>query len=144
MAKELCPECGNLVASIDAMTGWCRKCTLEYDVNSTTCRDCGKPKLGEHCDYCRIEIFLRLNGDHIEHHMTKGCSFSVAISKLRIDVKPSCVVCGAVIKRARRDAVFCSRNVNCRTASRRYTYLYQIKKLTKPEALAKILEEIDG
>jgi len=58
--------------------------------------------------------------------------------------RPKCAVCGQVIQRAKRNAIFCRQNKECRRMSRRYVYLYTEKHMSKVEALAIVLSELTG
>lgn len=124
--EEYCPNCGGwfVLEKFDSYTGWCNACA-------------GVVK-------SQVELFLQRNADHIEHYLLEGLSLSVAISKVRADIRPICVVCGNEIKYASKQAVFCRVTENCRYYQRRYKYLYTSKGLTKPQALAQILQELTG
>lgn len=124
--EEYCPNCGEWYAPsvFDYNTGWCNACA---GVVRT-----------------QLELFLQRNADHIEHYLLGGYALSVAISKVRADIRPICVVCGNEIKHASKQAVFCRANDNCRHYARRYKYLYTTKSITKPQALAQILQELTG
>jgi hypothetical protein len=93
--------------------------------------------------YVRLERYLKKNADEIEHYLSLGFSISHAVDQLHTPKqRPSCIVCGEVISRARRSAIFCRKYEVCRKYARRYVYLYQTKRLTKTEALAKVFEEL--
>jgi tRNA(Ile2) C34 agmatinyltransferase TiaS len=124
--EEFCPNCGDWVDALIRATGWCRKCDAANDLLTKT----------------QAERFLEANADHLEHYMLQGSSFDEALSKLRLDVRPICASCGAVIKRAGRNTVFCRKHERCRMAYRRYDYLYRRKGYSKAQALSQTLEEI--
>jgi hypothetical protein len=112
--SEVCPCCGSFTSELNRETGWCEECS---------------PK----SNYSRAEDFLSLNADRIEYFLEQ-----LAVR----DERPICVICGNFIRRAKRTAVFCRKTKECRSYSRKYVYLYTDKKLSKPEALAVILEEL--
>ena len=124
--EELCPNCGNF-AILNEVTGWCPDCSPQDPT------------------YTRLEGYLRRNANEIEHYMMQGMSVGAAIDKLHSPKqRPTCIVCGKTIARGHRSSVFCRRTQACRSYARRYVYLYQTKRLTKAEALAKIFEELIG
>lgn len=125
---ELCPSCGKFVSSLREDTGFCANCSKPYKLSV----------------YDKAEQFLANNADHIEHYLSTGISFSAAIEKLRADTKPRCACCGVLIKRAARTAVFCRDKPQCRKASRRYVYYYNERGMTKANALAKVLSDLNG
>jgi hypothetical protein len=122
-AEWLCPNCGTWTFELDSTTGWCDDCT--GPVKRT------------------LELWLASNADHLEHYISRGYSIPRAVNRVGADVKPICVSCGGVIKRApRRNVLFCRTTKKCRQFSRRYVYLYRERGFTKAEALAKILAEL--
>lgn len=124
--EEICPSCGKF-AELDEYTGWCDECSPATLAKAKN----------------KLESYLARNANEIEHYMVQGLQAYQAIDKLHApQSRPSCVVCGQVIKRASRSSIFCRRTSECRRLARRYVYLYQEKKLTKAEALAKIFEEL--
>lgn len=123
---EVCPNCGELVDTLTTDEGWCKECA------------------GPHQLLDKLEVFLSANADHIEHYMANGSSLYQAIDNLRLDVAPTCLSCGVVIKHGRRDALFCTKTPQCRSSRRRYIYLYQTKGLSKSEALGKVLSQLNG
>jgi hypothetical protein len=124
---EVCPSCGEFAKLLE-MTGWCRECSP----TPTQIRN-------------RLESYLCLNANELEHYMCTGLSLSKAIDKLHAAAqsnRPTCIVCGGVILRARRTAIFCRQHTECRKYARRYTYLYQNTIRTKAQALAQVFEEL--
>lgn len=122
--NEFCTSCGNWVYQLNTITGFCDDCTNRLPgVN--------------------VEKWLAEHVEHIEHYERLGLSTYQAIVRVRADLKPICLSCGAVIKRAPRNAIFCRVNPVCRRYSRKYVYYYQEKEMSKAEALAKILNEIE-
>lgn len=122
--SEVCPCCGSFTSELSSETGWCENCS---------------PK----SNYSRAEGFLSLNADRIEYFLAEGKTFWQALEQLAVrEERPICVICGNYIRRAKRTAVFCRKTRECRSYSRKYVYLYTDKKLSKPEALAVILEEL--
>lgn len=131
--NEICPSCGEFFKELIPETGWCVECTKESGIEA----DVGS-KL-----YRRIEAYLAINADEIEHYLLQGLSFNRAIGKLhRNNGRPHCLSCGKLMRRAPRTAVFCRSTPQCRRFSRRYVYLYRERKMTKSEALAIVLEEL--
>lgn len=125
-ANEVCPNCGEFVATLSVDLGWCNKCSKKAR--------------------SAVEAFLLNNADHIEHYMLKGQSLYQAIDSMRHEVQQhkTCPACGGVIKRGGRHSVFCRKTPQCRRLVRRYVYLYEKKGYTKPEALAEVLATING
>jgi hypothetical protein len=124
LPSEVCPNCGEF-ATLNEVTGWCEKCSPTDKA------------------YSKLESYLAKNADEIEHYMTQGMSVGAAIDMLHSPkVRPTCIVCGGVIVRAQRSAIFCRRTYNCRRYARRYVYLYQTKGLSKSEALSRIFEQL--
>lgn len=76
--------------------------------------------------------------------MLQGLSLTKALDSLRKAVKASCASCGGLLKHSRRDAIFCHNTPRCRKAIRRYKYLVYDKKQSKAEALATVLESLNG
>lgn len=146
----LCAECGEFVGKLHSRTGWCLTCTALIKNNDPNCTECGREKdhVGNkgklECTYCNLEGWLADNADHLEHYMTKGHSLSKAIDLLRLEVRPHCASCGAVMGRTRRNAVFCHRTERCRKAVRKYKYLIYDKNLPPSHALAVVLEQLNG
>lgn len=126
MQEDVCPQCGKFVPTLDWDTGWCDECSQQA--------------------HSAVDKFLLVNADHIEHYMLKGESLYQAIDSLRSEVKQhkTCPCCGGFIKRGGRHSVFCRKTPQCRRLVRRYVYLYERKGYTKPEALAEVLQEING
>src|SRR5262245_15136694 len=92
---------------------------------------------------CRFEAYLARNADEIEHYIIQGYSFYQSLELLhRTNGRPTCIVCGGTIKRAKRESTFCRQSTECRRYARRYVYLYQSKGLTKTEALAIVFTEL--
>lgn len=127
---ELCPECGEFVVHLDRTTGWCITCTTLINRNTRTA----------------VEEFLYAHADHIEYYILQGKSLNQAIDSLRAEIARfrTCACCGGVIKRGGPNSVFCRKNEKCRQTSRKYVYLYQNKGLTKAQALAQVLEPLNG
>ena len=124
--EGVCPSCGKF-ADLDEMTGWCSECSPATLQKA----------------FSRLESYLAKNADEIEHYMVQGYSLSQSVDKLHSpQSRPTCIVCGNVIKRASRSSIFCRRTTACKKYARRYIYLYQTKRLSKAEALAKIFEEL--
>jgi hypothetical protein len=123
---EFCPNCGNEVNELDDETGFCAECT---------------PNPREL--YSRVEQYLAANAEELEFYIYHGKSLYQAIDLLHDgNHRPKCLCCGAVIKRAKRTAVFCRQNKECRRYSRKYVYLYTERGLSKSQALAVIMEEL--
>jgi hypothetical protein len=116
---EVCPRCGDFTKYLMSETGWCKECTKLSD--------------------SRISLFLVANADHIEHYLAEGLSLREAIKRVATDVKPTCVICGKPMSRAKRNAVICRRTERCRYTARRYAYLYSRKGYTKAEALVEVM-----
>jgi hypothetical protein len=116
-AQEVCSSCGEFVTELDYKTGWCAGCA-------------GK----------QVRSFLESNADHIEHYILQGLTVGQSISRVAMEVRPVCAVCGKPMQRAKRTAVICRRTPQCRKISRRYVYLHSEKGLSKAEALAKALD----
>lgn len=129
---EFCPCCGKDVEELIETTGWCLHCTTHVSIITGT-------------DYVNSKLSLSMaaNADSIEYYMKLNNSVWQALALARQD-RPVCVVCGERIKRASRTSIFCRVNPECRRYSRRYTYLYRDKNLSKSEALAQILTELTG
>jgi hypothetical protein len=109
-SSEVCPNCGNFTdeKGLSDVTGWCADCT---DRTVSVRTNTSEQTLATHAD--AIQHFIR----------TEGVSVWRAVELARQD-RPRCVVCGEVMKRAVRKAIFCRRHPLCRTWSRRYVYLY--------------------
>lgn len=130
MGDKVCPKCGDFVSRLDKVTGWCAKCAKTITGSNTA-------------------SYLEANADTLEHHITTGQVDNVhqAIDLLadpRSGYRPSCIVCGSTIKYAPRTSVFCRKNKECRRMSRRYVYLYTKKGMTKAEAFATIMQELES
>jgi len=126
---EVCPNCGKSVDQLDEFTGWCENCSKPVVFNN--------PHVG----------YLAINANSLEHYIVTGQADNVsqAISILadpKNGHRPTCVVCGGVIKHGPRASVFCRKTKECRKYSRRYIYLYQKKGHTKTTALAIVLSEL--
>jgi hypothetical protein len=119
----VCPNCGNYTdRPLNEETGWCVTCSPTATISNN---------------------YLANNADEIEHYMEQGHSLNRAIDLLHHENgRPHCLVCGDVIKRARRNAVFCRSKPQCRRYSRRYVYLYRERNLSKSEALSIIFQEL--
>ena len=126
----------------------------DKELESYVCPNCGKFYEGEtdsgFCEVCvpklrdTVELYLRVNADHLEYHISHGLSLYQAIDEIQaVSVRPVCVVCGNRIKRGKRNAIFCRQYRNCRRYSRKYVYLYREKGLSKTEALAQVLAELE-
>ena len=129
-AKDsLCPNCGEFFSEdeISEETGWCYECSPILEPI-----------------YFKLELYLEINADHIEHYMAQGRSLWQALDILSQRSRPICLVCGNEIKGAKSSAVFCRKNAECRRYSRRYVYLYSEKKprLNKATALALVMTEL--
>jgi hypothetical protein len=125
--SEVCSNCGEFVEELDSYTGWCETCS---------------PGNGK-ATYIRIETWLKVNADELEHYISEGVSFRQAVKSLAND-RPKCIVCGGSIAHAARSSIFCRKTPQCRRYSRRYVYLYREAnpRLTKVEALATIFSEL--
>jgi hypothetical protein len=138
-SNEYCPNCGKDVAYLNDFTGWCADCTeSEYGSDPTI--------VGSSANTSST-AYLEANADTLEHYITTGQASNVhqAIDILadpRNGHRPTCVVCGSVIKHAPRTSVFCRKNKECRRMSRRYIYLYTEKGMTKAQAFATIMQEL--
>lgn len=132
VTDEVCTNCGNFVSSddINELTGWCSECSPDEVTQELK---------------FNLELYLTRNADHIEFLLLQGKSLWQALDALSTDgSRPICLVCGNVIKRSKRTAVFCRSNATCRHYSRKYVYLYREKKphLSKAEALALVMSEL--
>lgn len=143
-ANDICPSCGKLVEKLNEITGWCDACNSNID-------GLGYVGDGDSPSERSIQRYLEVNADRLEHHISQGSvnSLDKAIKYLadpKNGYRPTCVVCGCIIKHAPKTSVFCRRTKECRRMSRRYIYLYRERKppLTKAEALALIIEELTG
>ena len=124
---SLCPNCGEfyLNSEISEETGWCFNCSPQ-----------AAPI------FFKLELYLKINADHIEHYMAQGRSLWQALDLMSQQSRPICLVCGDEIKHAKSSAVFCRRNKDCRHYSRKYVYLYSEKGWSKAAALALIMNEL--
>ena len=122
-----CPNCGTESNYLDEVTGWCAVCSGGTSVAST-----------------KIELAFTANADAVEFYVsTTNASVWQALTLARQD-RPRCIVCGEVLHRAPRTAIFCRKKKECRRYSRRYVYLYTNKGLDKTQALAQIMNELSG
>jgi hypothetical protein len=128
-ATEFCASCGEFVtvSNFDEVTGWCYECSPVVEQ--------------------QLHSYLAANADKLEYYIVTGQAENVyqAIDLLadpKNGHRPTCVVCGSIIKHAPRGSVFCRKNKECRRFSRRYIYLYTKKHMTKSEALATVLSEL--
>jgi hypothetical protein len=133
MDNEVCPNCGKDVDYLDDITGWCIECTVASN-----------PRFGKTATTAR---YLEANADTLEHYITTGQAGNVhqaidLLADVKTGHRPTCVVCGSVIKHAPRTSVFCRKTKECRRMSRRYIYLYTKKGMTKAEAFATIMQEL--
>lgn len=154
--ERFCPSCGTFVNALDEVTGWCELCngvTLSNtnNVSSVSAIESNQRphSKGPHAT-SKFELALAANADAIEYITrdkgdTGATSLTRALELARSD-RPTCVVCGERIKRSSRNAVFCRTHSLCRLYSRRYVYLYRERKppMSKSEALATILEQLNG
>lgn len=131
--EEFCPKCGKYVETTEfnELTGWCIECS---PANSSTFAT---------ANFYKLEHFLKKNADKLEHYIQQGNSIWQALDHVcDPNDRPVCVVCGEVIRYARRNSVFCRKTVQCRKYSRRYVYLYSHKGYSKTVAFAMVLEEL--
>lgn len=128
--EELCPNCGQFYSytEINDETGWCYNCSPSADAPI----------------HFKLELYLRVNADHIEHYMAQGRSLWQALDLMSQHSRPVCLVCGNEIKHAKSTAIFCRRNKDCRHYSRKYVYLYSEKGWSKAAALALVMDEISS
>lgn len=132
--NEFCSSCGYFVDELDETTGWCYNCA-RLDNNDRT---------GSVLSVSKMELALRANADRVEFYIsTANASVSQALLLAQQD-GPTCIVCGNPMKHASRGALICRKNKECRRISRRYTYLYRERGLTKIEAIAQIMGELSG
>lgn len=124
-----CTSCGNWFPALDEITGWCDQCSGGINTPAILA--------------LRVERYLLANADEIEHYILQGHSLWKSIDLLHAhESRPKCIVCGEVIKRARREAIFCRNTSECRRYSRRYVYLYREKGMSKAQALAQVLSDL--
>lgn len=128
-SSELCPSCGKFAdeRGLSEVTGWCYECTPP---NNSSQRD-------------STELALHAHADAIEHFIGEGQTVWQALDSARMG-RPTCVVCGESITRAKRNSIFCRRTSECRRYSRKYVYLYRERGKSKAEALSMVLTEITG
>jgi recombinational DNA repair protein RecR len=133
-SSELCPKCGQFtdIRGLSEVTGWCHDCTNQttFIVNVTSSSNA-------------VEMSLAANVVAVQHYVLQGQSIWQALVSARGD-RPRCVVCGNIIRRAKRNAIFCRQTQECRRYSRRYVYLYTERQLSKAEALGSVLRELTG
>lgn len=128
---EWCLNCANWVPELHPLTGWCIRCTVESPINSTV------------GIYIQLERYLDKNADHLEHYMLQGKSIYQAVRLVATEVRPSCLTCGALIKRGPRNSIFCTKNELCRQVRDRYQYLHKRKGLQRGRALALVINEFN-
>lgn len=124
----VCPNCGDFAdeRGMNEVTGWCYNCTPLTEVST---------------ERNSTERALHAHADAIEHFVSQGQTVWQALDSARMG-RPTCVVCGESIARAKRSAIFCRRTSECRRYSRKYVYLYRERGKSKAEALSLVLHEI--
>lgn len=114
---EVCPNCGDLVATLREISGWCDDCTKEHG-----CARCGKEFADSDkrstCSTCRSLMWLEQNIDAIEQFERKGLTIREAIKAVRKANKRECANCGTTIDKG----IFCSSKPECRKAYNRFRW----------------------
>jgi predicted amidophosphoribosyltransferase len=157
-ASEFCPSCGELVDSLDDLTGWCITCTstAKFATNVTSTASLFKGSTGAAVAFAadkstvavvtaKLEIALNANAERVEYYITQGDGTTVKQAlKLAQQDRPTCIVCGNEMPHAGRKSMICRKQPECRRIYRRYRWLYAERGLSKTEAFAQILEELAG
>jgi len=122
---EVCPECGDIVASLEDITGWCYTCAGVQEPAAT--RDSWYIK------------WLTINADEIERTMvTLNVRCSVAKRIVAKNNRPICRCCNKPISRGNPRSVFCTTTPKCRVAQKVFDRSHH---LPRDEAILKALEE---
>lgn len=124
--QEVCPNCGDFTSSLSQVTGWCKGCSPADSLDN------------------QLNEWLATNADAIEHYMLQGNSLTKSIDLAARRVRPICAVCSKEISHGSKSSVFCRKNRECRRYSRRYIYLYTRRGMTKAQALAQVLSELEA
>lgn len=125
----VCPSCGDYVRRLTKAYGWCFSCSsMEANITNAADRE------------SQIEAFFKQYADNLEYHILNGNSLRDSVKLLKLERRILCQSCGAVMRGAPKNAIFCRKTAQCRKFSRRYVYYYDQKGLSKAEALAKVLE----
>lgn len=117
LSLEVCPSCGELTEWLNDSTGWCQNCSVDF------C-SCGNevPQGKKLCSSCSYDKFLLTNADALERYTAQGDSLETAKHKVLNENRSYCLCCHEPIKHG-KNAFFCTQNVLCRKAKRRYRTL---------------------
>lgn len=135
---DICPNCGELVPTLNPRTGWCAECSGD----NNHCEHCGKEKdrIGKYCRSCVDEVWFKTHADEIESYLIKGWDLAKAIEFVKSDLRPTCIICKQPIPRAPKNSLFCERNSKCRRAKR--SYKHQVSKGVPREKIIASLVEL--
>src|SRR5262245_66553620 len=88
---EVCSSCGKFVDRLNSITGWCQECSGTIESYA-------------------LERYLAANADSLEVLIGQGYSLWQGIELLkRPHMRPICVVCGQIMTRAHKPAIFARR-----------------------------------
>jgi hypothetical protein len=127
---ELCPNCGNFVAELNEITGFCSNCNTAAVGTSS--------KKSPHSSPNRLELWLRDNAARIEGAMIDyNLKAKYAIKIVIAQEAVVCSICGDVINHATPGRHFlCDKKPQCKRARRYYKYLRFEKGVEKDQAIA--------
>jgi len=120
---EVCANCGNLVETLDDVTGWCYTCAGIEE----------RPLVNWYIKW------LTINADEIERMMVFHCvTVSTAKKIVAQNNRPICLCCKKPINRGNKRSVFCTTTPKCRIAQKVFDRSHH---LSREEAIQKALEE---
>lgn len=146
---EFCPNCGDW-KPLDEVTGFCFACTRGQNPELLVCENCQlefKPdnQFRRKCQPCRIASSKERMANAIEAFMALGLTYDEARTKVVREARPICLSCGTRITGGTRGRhFFCRSNKKCKTAGRRYKWYREYHRMSKPEAIAKVLDTLTG
>jgi predicted Zn-ribbon and HTH transcriptional regulator len=137
--KEVCPNCGEFVDTLDKETGWCFVCSPQF------CNKCGNEfkerQARKICSTCRSQEWIADNADAIEVYTAQGYSFTQARVKVLEQRRAICHCCHKPIKGGRQGVhIFCRTSVRCRKAKRRFRTLRE--RYPREIALQFVVQEL--
>lgn len=151
--NEFCPKCGEGVARLNSLTGFCLECSpFVAGETRLDCEICGKEfttyqNSRTTCLPCRNIQWLVRNADALERVMVHDNNVNVvkAIIKVHDDNRPRCAMCGDKIKHGTNGrTMFCSKRDGCRRAAIRYRIYRKRNMLLDEEALERAVHGRSG
>jgi len=127
--SEFCPDCGEFVASLNDITGFCENCTPSTAVVPSK-KEGGTTAVNR-------SKWLNTNADKIEATMQNyNINASAAIKVIAAQSAVVCICCGEFIPHATAGRHFlCNKNPQCKRARRYYKYLHYEKGVEPEQAL---------